>query len=476
MNKTEALQYLDSQQDFLFHTSDSIWDNPETDYHEEKSSAILKNALTEAGFTVQSGLAGIPTAFSGSYGSGKPVIGFLGEFDALSGLSQEAGITEKKPIAEGGNGHGCGHNLLGTGSLAAAIAVKKYLEASGKPGTVIFFGCPAEEGGSGKAFMAKAGVSDGGDIALSWHPNNLNSVWSFSTLANVRVHYSFKGVSAHAGTSPHLGRSALDALELMNMGVQFLREHIIPEARIHYAITNTGGTAPNVVQAEAESVYLIRAPKNSQVQEIYERVNQIAKGAAMMCGVEVTIELEKACSNVLVNRCLEKVLYENMKAVELPEYSEEEYSFAKALQDTMPQRTLLADRFERLMGEKGRQIGAEYDKKSINRFIIPYHPSEKPVSGSSDVGDVSWVCPTSQIVAVTCAGGTPEHTWQMVAQGKSSIAHKGLLYAGKVLAGAAIDLLEQPELIQEATEEFKRKTGPEGYQPLLPPEAQPKID
>ena len=384
MNKTEAFQYLDSQQDFLFHTSDSIWDNPETDYHEEKSSAILKNALTEAGFTVQSGLAGIPTAFSGSYGSGKPVIGFLGEFDALSGLSQEAGITEKKPIAEGGN--------------------------------------------------------------------------------------------AHAGTSPHLGRSALDALELMNMGVQFLREHIIPEARIHYAITNTGGTAPNVVQAEAESVYLIRAPKNSQVQEIYERVNQIAKGAAMMCGVEVTIELEKACSNVLVNRCLEKVLYENIKAVELPEYSEEEYSFAKALQDTMPQRTLLADRFERLMGEKGRQIGAEYDKKSINRFIIPYHPSEKPVSGSSDVGDVSWVCPTSQIVAVTCAGGTPEHTWQMVAQGKSSIAHKGLLYAGKVLAGAAIDLLEQPELIQEATEEFKRKTGPDGYQPLLPPEAQPKID
>ena len=435
MNKTEALQYLDSQQDFLFHTSDSIWDNPETDYHEEKSSAILKNALTEAGFTVQSGLAGIPTAFSGSYGSGKPVIGFLGEFDALSGLSQEAGITEKKPIAEGGNGHGCGHNLLGTGSLAAAIAVKKYLEDSGKPGTVIFFGCPAEEGGSGKAFMAKAGVFDGVDIALSWHPNNLNSVWSFSTLANVRVHYSFKGVSAHAGTSPHLGRSALDALELMNMGVQFLREHIIPEARIHYAITNTGGTAPNVVQAEAESVYLIRAPKNSQVQEIYERVNQIAKGAAMMCGVEVTIELEKACSNVLVNRCLEKVLYENIKAVELPEYSEEEYSFAKALQDTMPQRTLLADRFERLMGEKGRQIGA-----------------------------------------VTCAGGTPEHTWQMVAQGKSSIAHKGLLYAGKVLAGAAIDLLEQPELIQEATEEFKRKTGPEGYQPLLPPEAQPKID
>ena len=311
------------------------------------------------------------------------------------------------------------------------------------------------------------------DIALSWHPKQLNSVWAFSTLANVRIHYFFKGVSAHAGTSPHLGRSALDALELMNMGVQFLREHIIPEARIHYAITNTGGDAPNVVQAEAESVYLIRAPKNDQVREIYERVNQIARGAAMMCGVEVEIQLEKACSNILVNHTLEEVLYENMKAVGLPEYTEEEYAFASAIQDTMPGRQKLADRFERIMGEKGRVLGEQYDKKSIYSFILPYRPSEKPLSGSSDVGDVSWVCPTSQIVAATCAGGTPEHTWQMVSQGKSSIAHKGLLYAGKVLAAAAIDLLDDPELVKKAAEEFKRKTGPDGYQPLLPKDAKP---
>ena len=457
MDKQEALRSLDEKAGVLFSVSDSIWDNPETDYTENVSSSILKEALEKEGFTVESNLAGIPTAFSGTFGSGSPVIGILGEFDALPGLSQKAGIAEKEPLEKGGNGHGCGHNLLGAGSLAAAIAVKEYLKEKKCPGTVVYFGCPAEEGGSAKAFLARDGVFSHVDIALSWHPNNMNAVWAFSSLANVKVRYSFKGISAHAGTSPHLGRSALDALELMNMGVQFLREHIIPEARVHYAITNTGGDAPNVVQAEAESVYLIRAPKNSQVKEIYERVNQIAKGAAMMCGVDVTIRLEKACSNILVNHSLEKVLYENMKAVGLPQYSEEEYSFAKAIQDTLPNRTKLADRFEKIMGEKGRQIGAEYDKKSIYSFIMPYQPSEKPISGSSDVGDVSWVCPTSQIVAATCAGGTPEHTWQMVAQGKSSIAHKGLLYAGKVLAAAAIDLLESPELVAAAKEEFKRK-------------------
>lgn len=459
MNKQDAIHYLDSRQDFLFSVSDSIWDHPETDYTEFISSSILMDALKQEGFTVQTGLADIPTAFLGSYGSGSPVIGILGEFDALPGLSQKAGSTVREALAESGNGHGCGHNLLGAGSLAAAMAVKEYLKASQKSGTIIFFGCPAEEGGSAKAFMARAGVFSGIDAALSWHPNHLNSVWSFSTLANVRVHYSFKGISAHAGTSPHLGRSALDALELMNMGVQFLREHIIPEARIHYAITNTGGDAPNVVQAEAESVYLIRAPRNEQVHEIYERVNQIARGAAMMCGVEVTIELEKACSNILPNRVLEKVLYENMNAVAVPAYTDEEFSFAQAIRNTLPATPGQVNRSE----------------KSIHDFILPYRPTEKALPGSSDVGDVSWVCPTSQIVAVTCAAGTPEHTWQMVSQGKSSIAHKGLLYAGKVLAGAAIDLLEQPELVAAATEEFRRSSGPAGCQPLLPPDAKPKM-
>ena len=476
MSKQTALDLLDRKAEFFYSVGDSIWDHPETDYTEEQSSAILMRALEQEGFTVRSGLDGIPTAFSGTYGSSAPVIGILGEFDALPGLSQKAGIARPEPLTEGGNGHGCGHNLLGTGSLAAAVAVKEYLKESGRPGTVIYFGCPAEEGGSAKAFLAKDGVFDQVDVALSWHPNQFNGVWAFSSLANVRVHYAFQGISAHAASSPHLGRSALDALELMNMGVQFLREHIIPEARVHYAITNTGGDAPNVVQAEAESVYLIRAPKNSQVKEICERINQIARGAAMMTGTQVAIHLEKGCSNILVNHTLEEILYRNMKDIGTPQYTQEEYDFAREIQDTIQGRVKLADQLEKSFGEKGRQLGAEYDKYSINRFILPYAPSSKSISGSSDVGDVSWVCPTSQIVAATCAGGTAEHSWQMVAQGKSSVAHKGLLYAGKVLAAAAIDLLEDPELVNAAKAEFRERVGGEGgYQPLLPPDAKPSM-
>ena len=476
MNKQVALEQLDRRAETLFSIGDAVWDHPETDYTEEQSSAILKQALEQEGFTVQSNLDGIPTAFSGTYGSGAPVIGILGEFDALSGLSQKAGITHPEPLTEGGNGHGCGHNLLGTGSLSAAIAVKEYLKENQCSGTVIYFGCPAEEGGSAKAFLSKDGIFDQVDVALSWHPNQFNGVWSFSSLANVRIHYTFQGISAHAATSPHLGRSALDALELMNVGVQFLREHIIPEARVHYAITNTGGDAPNVVQAEAEAVYLIRAPKNSQVKEIYERVNQIAKGAAMMTGTEVSIHLEKGCSNILVNHALEEVIYENLKSVGLPEYTQEEYDFARAIRSTIENRVSLADRLEKSYGSKGRQLGAEYDQMGINRFILPYTPSEKAISGSSDVGDVSWVCPTSQIVAATWASGTVEHSWQAVAQGKSSPAHKGFLYAGKVLAATAIDLLEHPELVQAAKVEFQRRLAAEGgYQPLLPKNARPNM-
>ena len=476
MDKQAALSRLDEKAEFLFSVGDAVWDHPETDYTEVQSSAILKAALEKEGFAVRSGLDGIPTAFTGTYGSGAPVIGILGEFDALPGLSQKAGVARKEPLTEGGNGHGCGHNLLGAGSLAAAVAVKEYLKETGRSGTVVYFGCPAEEGGSAKAFLAKDGVFAHVDAALSWHPNALNAVWAFSSLANVRTHYTFKGISAHAATSPHLGRSALDALELMNIGVQFLREHIIPEARVHYAITNTGGDAPNVVQAEAESVYLIRAPKNSQVKEICERVNQIAQGAALMTGTQVSIQLEKGCSNILVNHTLEEILYRNMKEIGLPEYTQEEYGFAKEIQSTIQGRVTMAERLEKSMGEKGRQLGAQFDQCGINRFVLPYTPSTKAISGSSDVGDVSWVCPTSQIVAATCAGGTVEHSWQMVAQGKSSIAHKGLLYAGKVLAAAAIDLLESPELVEKARCEFRDRVSAEGgYQPLLPLDAKPRM-
>lgn len=475
MDKEKALSAIDEKRNSLTALSDAIWEHPELKFQEKKSAELLCRMLKENGFEVECGLAGIPTAFSGKFGNGGPVIGILGEFDALAGMSQKAGAVLKEPLPGNGCGHGCGHNLLGTGSLAAAIAVKRYLEQTGRPGTVIYFGCPGEEGGSGKAFMARDGVFGDLDAALSWHPGMYNMVWSFSTLANVQLCYHFTGKSAHAAVSPHLGRSALDALELMNIGVQFLREHIIPEARIHYAITNAGGASPNVVQAEAEALYLIRAPKNAQVQEIQDRVNNIARGAALMSGVSVEIRMEKSCSNIVVNRTLEEILYRNLKEVPMPELTKEEEAFAGKIQKTIEGRQTMAEFFEKSMGPKGRELGAEYDKQGIYRFIMPYNPSQKPLSGSSDVGDVSWICPTSQILAATCAGGTVEHSWQMVAQGKTSAAHKGMLYAGKVLAGAAIDLLEHPDWIAKAKEEHLAQIGPSGYQPLLTKEVMPKI-
>lgn len=481
MDKQKALSVIDERQRELTALSDQIWEHPELMFQEYASADILCTALETYGFTVEKGLAGIPTAFSGRFGNGGPVIGILGEFDALSGMSQKAGVAVKEPIlGDDGkvgcsSGHGCGHNLLGVGSLAAALAVKSWLEETGSSGTVIYFGCPGEEGGSGKAFMARDGVFDELDAAVSWHPNAVNAVWSFSSLANVQVRYYFTGKSAHAAVSPHFGRSALDALELMNTGVQYLREHIIPEARVHYAITNTGGSSPNVVQAEAEVLYLIRAPKNAQVQEIYERVNDIARGAALMTGTKVEIRMEKSCSNIVVNRTLEEVLNRNMREIPLPEYTKEEEDFAKTIQATIEGRQTMAERLEKSMGAKGRILGEEYDKQSLYRFIMPYVPSGKSIAGSSDVGDVSWICPTSQILSVTCAGGTVEHSWQMVAQGKSGAAHKGMLYAGRVLAGTVIDLMQDEELVKKAKEEHEVQVGPEGYRPLLTPDIKPDI-
>ena len=475
MDKQTALDLLDEKQDFLFSVSDSIWDHPETDYTETVSSGILMDALKKEGFTVTSGLAGIPTAFSGSYGSGSPVIGILGEFDALSGLSQKACATEKEALEPGGNGHGCGHNLLGTGSLAAAIAVKEYLKGSKKPGTIIYFGCPAEEGGSAKAFMARDGVFKGVDIALSWHPNQLNSVWAFSTLANVRIHYFFKGVSAHAGTSPHLGRSALDALELMNMGVQFLREHIIPEARIHYAITNTGGYSPNVVQPYAEVLYLIRAPKNKQVEEIYRRVNKIAEGAAHMTETRVEIDFVKGCSNLVSNKVIAKKLWENLTELGAPEYTKEEMELAQAIHDSVGESCYESiEKVAKTCDKETKKEVLAHRGEAMYRFVAPFDPVGIMSFGSTDVGDVSWNCPTAQAYVATWAAGTPGHSWQVVSQGKSGLAHKGLIYAAKAMAGAAVDMIEDPEIIKEAWAEMEETLEGDTYHCPIPDGCRPR--
>lgn len=477
ISKLDALKAVDRERGPICLASDKIWENPETAFQEFKSVEILCGLLEQEGFKVEKNLAGIATAFSASYGHGKPVVGILGEFDALSGLSQEAEKAEKIVIEDGAPGHGCGHNLLGTGSVAAAVAVKEYLEKNGKEGTVVYFGCPGEEGGSGKSFMARDGVFDELDFAITWHPGDKNAVSVGSSLANYQIIYRFYGLSSHAAACPELGRSALDAVELMNTGVQYLREHVIQEARIHYAITNTGGYSPNVVQPYAEVLYLIRAPKNGQVKELFERVNDIAKGAALMTGTRMEMQFVKACSNVVDNTVLEEVLQKNLEETEREPYTAEEYAFAETISATYGGEKVdvqqILGRYEKSRKKMVEETITPYIGKTISDFIVPLMDVETAMAGSTDVGDVSWVCPTAQINTVTEAAGTPGHSWQMVSQGKSSIAHKGMLFAGKVMAGTIIDLIENPEMIEEAKAELKKRVGEEGYIPPIPKDVRP---
>ena len=436
ISKKEALQAIEREREMICAASDAVWDHPETAFQEFKSTEILCELMEKEGFSVERNLAGIQTAFSGRFGHGKPVVGILGEFDALSGLSQESESIEKVPVCEGEPGHG-----------------------------------------SGKGFMARDGVFDELDFAISWHPGDQNEVSVGSSLANYQVFYRFFGTASHAAACPELGRSALDAVELMNTGVQYLREHAIQEARIHYAITNTGGYSPNVVQPFAEVLYLIRAPKNDQVKELFERVNDIARGAALMTGTRMEMQFVKACSNVVDNTVLEEVLQKNLEEVEREPYTEAELEFAKKLAGTYGGGELdVQDLLKRY--EKSRKAEVEaflnaHKDDVICDYIVPLKDTEPVMAGSTDVGDVSWVCPTAQINAVTEAAGTPGHSWQQVSQGKSSIAHKGMLFAGKVMAGAIIDVLEDQRLIGEAKDELKKRVGEAGYVAPIPKDVRP---
>lgn len=474
-DKNRLIEIIDEKHQIFTDLSDGIWDSPETSFVEYKSSELLCKALEDEGFAITKNLADIPTAFMGSYGNGQPIIALLGEFDALSGLSQKSGIDNKEPIIPDGNGHGCGHNLLGVGSLAAAVAVKKYMEENNIPGTIRYYGCPGEEGGSGKAFMAREKVFDDVDIALTWHPMSVNSIFSTSSLANYMVCYKFHGKSSHAAASPHLGRSALDAVELMNVGVNYLREHIIPEARVHYAVLNTGGISPNVVQSEAEVKYLMRAPKLSQVQEIYERICDIAKGAALMTGTKCEIVFDKACSNLIPNNTLEEILYKNFVEIGVPNYDQEDLDFAEKMGATLSDSDKAYDLNMALsfMGKEHKEILSSLKNKDLCDIILPYKYWSTILPGSTDVGDVSWNVPTAQIITACNAFGTQAHSWQMVSQGKSGLAHKGMLLAGKVLASTAIDVLLNSEIIKKAKEELLENLDGKTYFSPIPPEVKP---
>ncbi|MDR0524326.1 MAG: amidohydrolase [Spirochaetaceae bacterium] len=476
MQKKQVSEYIDRIQGTLTAVSDKIWDFAETAFEEFQSAGLFKEILAKEGFNVQDKTGAIDTAFTASYGAGPPVIGLLAEYDALSGMSQKAGSRVREP-GPSQNGHGCGHNLLGAGSLGAALAVKEYLATSKRSGTVKLFGCPGEEGGSGKAFMAREGAFNGLDAAFCWHPMAINGVFDVSLLANYQILYKFTGLSSHAAASPHLGRSALDAVELMNVGVQFLREHVIQEARIHYAITNTGGFSPNVVQPQGEVLYLIRAPKMYQVEEIYQRINKIARGAAMMTETDVAIDFVKACANVIPNKTLGQVLYDNFLAEKLPEYTPEEQAFTEALKNTSPKKpgseaSMLLGHLEKDLAEYTQKLG----EKSLCDMILPfYNPGPEVVfPGSSDVGDVSWLVPTAQIVTASYGLGTPEHSWQLVSQGKTSIGHKGLILAAKVLAWACVDIIEQPSLAEKAKAELSRRLAGHAYRSAIPREVKPR--
>ncbi|MGM9589109.1 MAG: amidohydrolase [Faecousia sp.] len=475
MDKTFLYEAVEEKAPVITALSDQIWDYAELSMMEAKSAATYVKLLKQEGFTVQENLCGISTAFSGSYGSGKPVIGFLGEFDALSGLSQEAGIAEARCITEGGCGHGCGHNLLGAGSLGAAIAVKKAIEAGHLSGTVVFYGCPGEEGCAGKTFMARDGMFRDLDAALTWHPGDTNEITIGSNAASIQMEYHFVGNAAHAADDPWNGRSALDAAELMNVGVQFLREHMHPKESVHYSFTDAGGVSPNVVQPTATLVYMIRGESVRTAKKLAARVDDIAAGAALMTGTTVTRRQIDGTANTLSNSVLEQLLHDNMAAAPLPEYTEEEILFAQRIKSTFtpgPLPGLLTNEDPRL-----RKLVADKTQNghlAMNNFVFSYIPSYKFSPGSTDVGDVSWLTPTAQFTAATWPSGSPGHSWQNVSAGRTSLAHKGMLLAAKILAATAADLMEDPGLLSQVREEFDI-TAAEGYDCPIGPEVVPAI-
>lgn len=473
--KKRIMEFLEQIQQELFSLSDAIWEHPEIAFNEYTSMERLCGFLASAGFSIEKNLVNIPTAFRGVYGHGHPVIGILGEFDALDGLSQESGCLEKRPVPGQSLGHGCGHHALGSASAAAAVAIKKYLEITGQEGTVVYFGCPGEEGGSGKVFMVRDGAFDGVDCALTWHPADNNGLFTGRCLANISATYRFTGISAHAAGLAYMGRSALDAVELMNVGANYLREHIVPDARIHYAVLDTGGKSPNVVQSHASVYYYLRAPLPFQVKDLYQRMNDIGKGAALMTGTKVSVEYNRGVNSLMPNTCLNHIMHKNMVEIPRPNYTDAELSQARDFQKTMDDKNVTFEEILQPMTKAERDLVMPYKGQAIYDFVVPEIGAEPLMFGSTDVGDVSMVCPVAQLHAATYAAGTPLHSWQAVAQGKSSILHKGELYAAKVLAATAIDLYEHPESIVEAQNELKERLGEHPYESLMPAWVKPQL-
>ena len=442
--KAEAMQVIQGKYEDYKKIAFQIWDFAELGYKEQKSSALLQQTLKDNGFSVEAGVAGIPTAFVASYGNGKPVIGILAEFDALPGLSQEA-VPEHKPIEGKGAGHGCGHHLFGTASVAAGIELKNLMDKYKWAGTIKVYGTPAEEGGSGKVYMVREGLFNGVDIVLHWHPGNKNEVDFSGALANMSAKFRFHGIAAHASAAPEKGRSALDGVEAMDNMVNMMREHVPSNARIHYVITN-GGKAPNVVPDFAEVYYYARHPRRDEVKQIFERISKAADGAALGTGTTVDHEIIGGTYDILLNKTLADDVQLNLEKVGGISYNADELEFGKKIQAS---------------------LGFAAPALEEATKIKPLHKSEDGL-GSTDVGDVSWNVPTIGFSTATWIPGTPAHSWQAVACGGTDIGIKGMMAAAKTIALTGIDILRDAALVEKAKTEFQQLRGSNFvYKPLL---------
>ena len=462
--KMDIADWLDEHQLRFTRMSDEIWDNPELQFVEFKASKLQADFLAAEGFQIAWDLGGISTAFQAEWGSGKPVIAFAGEYDALPGLSQKD-QSARDPISPGEAGHGCGHNLLGTGCLAAAVAFKAWLQSEGHAGTVRYYGCPAEEGGSGKVFMGRAGAFDDLDATFNWHPWYINSAMKGSLLSVNRYYFRFRGRTAHAAADPHSGRSALDALELMNIGVNYLREHVTDDVRLHYAILS-GGLAPNVVPDYAESYYYVRAIEPDNLEDVSQRVIRIARGAAMMTDTEVEVVYKSGSTRVLSNEVLADLQYDVMSALGGINFTAAEQAYAAEINENFGEANVktLVERYGVDPAAAARPLIGDVLPSADKGYVSP---------GSSDMGDMSWHAPCSMLQTATWASQAAAHSWGVVATGRTSIGHKGMMYAAKVMAIAAAELVLSPALLERARQEFEAALAQTPYVCPIPPDVGP---
>ncbi|MEM7423657.1 MAG: amidohydrolase [Pseudomonadota bacterium] len=461
-NSERVWDLVDRHKDKFIALSDRVFDMPETLYREFRSVAEHRECLDVEGFDVTENPAGLPTAVLGDAGDEGPVIAILGEFDALPGLSQHAGVPTHSPVEDGGNGHGCGHNLLGAAALLAATAVKDWLAESGVKARVRYYGCPAEEGGAAKTYMVREGLFDDVDAAICWHPATFTAVNEAKSLANTRIDFTFHGKAAHAAGAPELGRSALDAVELMNVGVNYMREHMPDDARVHYAYLDAGGAAPNVVQARATVRQLVRARDLPGLRALLGRVKKIADGAALMTETTVESRIYTGVSNLLGNRPLEETMQDALDRLGPVPFDETDRTFAREIQETLTGDDIAAT---------FRRIGRAPDPDmALCDFIVPLERWGEGGDGSTDMGDVSWAVPTVQARVATCAIGTPFHTWQTVAQGKAPAAHKGMVHAAKIMAATACRLIKDPARVVAAKATHADHLAQTPYECPIPPD------